>query len=137
MISLNYLKSWFFIDLVSSIPYNFVFTDQIMLQITLQMTGGQNQNTTLSKTPKLLRLIKLARFLRFLRLLRVLKLKQILYRIEELIMNESIVAIFNIFKIISVFLIIAHWIACIFYSVGQSEYLNQYNCWFSSLSTQG
>ena len=51
-------------------------------------------------------------------------------------MNESIVAIFNIFKIISVFLIIAHWIACIFYSVGQSEYLNQYKCWFSSLSTQ-
>jgi hypothetical protein len=35
-----------------------------------------------------------------------------------------------------VFLIIAHWIACIFYSVGQSEYLNQYTCWFSSLSTQ-
>ena len=42
LITLNYLKSWFFIDLISSIPYNYIFTDQIMFYITLYITGGQN-----------------------------------------------------------------------------------------------
>lgn len=134
MITLNYLKTWFVIDFISSIPYNYVFTDQIMLQITLQMSGNSTSSTTLSKAPKLLRLIKLARFLRFLRLLRVLKLKQILYRIEELIMNDTIVALFNFLKIILVFLIIAHWLACIYFSIGQSEYLNLNTCWFTPLN---
>lgn len=63
----------------------------------------------------------MARFLRFLRLLRVFKLKQILYRIEELIMNDALVAAMNLFKVVAIVMFIGHWIACIFYAIGTSE----------------
>lgn len=65
--------------------------------------------------------MKMARFLRFLRLLRVFKLKQILYRIEEYIMNDALSAFVNLIKVISVVLFIGHWIACIFWAIGSNE----------------
>ena len=78
----------------------------------------------------------MARFLRFLRLLRVLKLKQILYRIEELIMNDSFVAMLNLFKVISVVIFIGHWIACIFFSIGSSELTQVKDCWITLAGIQ-
>jgi hypothetical protein len=65
--------------------------------------------------------MKMARFLRFLRLLRVFKLKQILYRIEEYVMNDAVSAFVNLFKVISVVLFIGHWMACIFWAIGSYE----------------
>ena len=62
--------------------------------------------------------MKLARFLRFLRLLRVFKLKQILYRLEELIMSDSLMAAVNMMKVVCVVIFIAHWIACAFFAIG-------------------
>ena len=70
------------------------------------------------KTPQLLKLMKMARFLRFLRLLRVFKLKQILYKLEELIMSDSLMATVNMMKVVAIVLFIAHWMACIFFAVG-------------------
>ena len=67
-----------------------------------------------------MRMMKLMKFLRFLKLLRVFKLKQILYRIEEVIMNETVIAFMNLLRVISVVFFIAHWIACIFYAIGDS-----------------
>lgn len=69
-----------------------------------------------------MKIVKLAKFLRFLRLLRVFKLKQILYRIEEVIMNEAVIAFINLLRVISVVFFIAHWIACIFFAIGMIEY---------------
>ena len=36
-------------------------------------------------------------------------------------MNETIVAMMNLLRVISVVFFIAHWIACIFYAIGESE----------------
>lgn len=36
-------------------------------------------------------------------------------------MNETLVAIMNLLRVISVVFFIAHWIACIFYAIGLSE----------------
>ena len=80
--------------------------------------------------------MKMARFLRFLRLLRVLKLKQILYRIEELIMNDAFVATLNLLKVVAVVIFIGHWIACIFYAIGASEYEANYDSWLTNADLQ-
>ena len=106
--------SWFFIDLVASFPYGWVFSPENIED------GGTD--SAVYRTPQLLKLMKMARFLRFLRLLRVLKLKQILYRIEELIMNDAFVATLNLLKVIAVVLFIGHWIACIFFAIGDYEF---------------
>ena len=84
-----------------------------------------------SKAPQLLRLIRIVRFLRFLRLLRVLKLKKLLYKFEEIIMSDTINAILGFFKVITVILFIAHWIACIFYQIGASQLDSEPNCWLT------
>ena len=69
-----------------------------------------------------------------MRLLRVFKLKQILYRIEELIMNETLVAMMNLVRVISVVFFIAHWIACIFFAIGKGEVENGLDSWVNIMS---
>ena len=78
-IIINYVQTWFFIDLVASFPYNWVITAPGL------EVDAEAQSSALGNAPQLLRLAKMARFLRFLRLLRVFKLKQYLYRLEEMI----------------------------------------------------
>lgn len=64
-IILNYIKTWFFIDVIATFPYQWIIGYDMWL----------SENTY--KTPALLRLLKVMRFIRFLRLLRVLKLQRI------------------------------------------------------------
>jgi hypothetical protein len=111
----NYLKTWFILDILASFPYTWIL----------------NSNTSSSTTPELLRLVKIIRFLRFLRLLRVLKLKKLLYKFEEVIMSDMLNAILGFFKVITVILFIAHWIACIFYAIGASELDTEPQCWLT------
>lgn len=131
----NYVKSWFLIDFFASFPYSWVFSEDALVSAEAEaslsanstMIDGakaapaQSSDSAALRVPQLVKLIKLAKFLRFLRLLRVFKIKQILYRIEELIMNETLVAFLNLLRVISVVFFIAHWIACIFFSIGSGE----------------
>jgi hypothetical protein len=114
----NYAKTWFLLDLLASFPYSWVIDED----------AG---SSALSKTPQLLRLLKVVRFLRFLRLLRVLKLKKLLYKFEEIIMSDMLNAVLGFFKVITVILFIAHWIACIFYAIGLSELETEPLCWLT------
>ncbi len=78
----------------------------------------------------------MARFLRFLRLLRVLKLKKLLYKFEEIIMSDTLNALLGFFKVITVILFIAHWIACIFYAIGNAELESEPDCWLTKAGVQ-
>jgi hypothetical protein len=113
-IIINYLKTWFILDVLASFPYSWVI-DGTTGSDEDSDTDSSTVSTSVSKAPQLLRLIRIIRFLRFLRLLRVLKLKKLLYKFEEIIMSDTINAILGFFKVITVILFIAHWIACIFY----------------------
>jgi len=116
----NYILTWFFIDLVASFPYNYLIVEEV-----------DAAESSLNKAPQLLRLAKMARFLRFLRLLRVFKLKQYLYRLEEMIMNDSLMALLNITRVILVVMFIGHWIACFFFMIGSLESKEKRNCWIT------
>lgn len=119
--------------MIASFPYDWVIGTPD--ESSFDDGGGANVDA-ISKTPQLLKLVKMARFLRFLRLLRVLKLKQILYRIEELIMNDAFVATLNLLKVVCVVIFIGHWIACIFYAIGFAEFQNNYDCWLTNAGIQ-
>jgi hypothetical protein len=112
-IILNYIKTWFILDMFASFPYSWVMDNDDDDNESTNANGTKSYKV--SKAPQLLRLIRIIRFLRFLRLLRVLKLKKLLYKFEEIIMSDTINAILGFFKVITVILFIAHWIACIFY----------------------
>lgn len=143
-IVMNYIKTWFFIDLVASFPYSWFFeisgqTEDDINTASASTTDYSNidsssdgsTSTLLTRTPQLLRLIRIVRFLRFLRLLRVFKLKKLLFKFEEIIMSDTINAILGFFKVITVILFIAHWIACIFYYIGASQLDSEPLCWLS------
>ena len=68
------------------------------------------------------------RFIRILRLLRVLRLQRIFIRLEENVASETMNIIIKFIKLIIVITFIAHWIACFFYAVGDSEMPDE-ECW--------
>jgi hypothetical protein len=68
------------------------------------------------------------RFIRLLRLLRVIRLHRIFMRLEENITSESLYIITKFIKLIIAITFIAHWIACFFFVVGDSELPNE-ECW--------
>lgn len=46
-------------------------------------------------------------------------------------MNETIVAFLNLVKVFAVVIFIGHWIACIFYAIGNSEQKEYKDCWLN------
>jgi voltage-gated potassium channel len=68
------------------------------------------------------------RFVRILRLLRVLRLHRIFIRLEENIASETMNILIKFLKLIILITFIAHWIACFFFVVGDSELPNP-ECW--------
>ena len=93
-IAAKYLKSWFLIDVLSSIP---------MDVIQLLTEGGKFLSS--------LRIIRLIRLLRLLKLARVLRASRILVRWESMIAISY--AHLTILKLAGMFVLIAHWMACV------------------------
>lgn len=51
-------------------------------------------------------------------------------------MSDAINAILGFFKVITVILFIAHWIACIFYYIGKSQLDTEPICWLTMANIQ-
>jgi hypothetical protein len=96
-IATHYLKSWFFVDLISTVPI-----DRI-----IQFFIHKGSSARLAKMVRILRLTKL------LKLLRVLKLSAIMGSTEvEAGVNP---AFFKMFKLIFGMMFVAHLLACIWF----------------------
>ena len=102
-IARNYLKFWFWMDFVASVPYTW-FTDGIIENPNTNSSDGGN----IYKTPQLLRMVRMLRFLRVLRLLRLAKLKKILMKIEDYIASNAVATLFVFARLLSVVFFIAH-----------------------------
>lgn len=103
-ITLTYLKTYFFIDLLATFPYQFT--------VELLLTNNPDSSvSSLAIAPRLLRMIKIVKFLRILKLLRVLKLKRVLQKIEEYIVTDLLSSIVDGMKLLAILLLIAHMMA--------------------------
>lgn len=65
-IAKNYLKTWFFVDIVSSIPLDYIF-------LLIKQSGEKYQLVRTGRALKVLRLVKLLSLLRLLRLSRLVR----------------------------------------------------------------
>ncbi|XP_076256580.1 potassium voltage-gated channel seizure isoform X4 [Rhynchophorus ferrugineus] len=97
-IAIHYLKGWFLIDLVAAVPFDLLFfgsnTDELGLD--------KDETTTLIgllKTARLLRLVRVAR------------------KIDRY--SEYGAAV--LLLLMATFALIAHWLACIWYAIGNAE----------------
>lgn len=107
-----YVTSWFFVDLVSTIPF-----DKLM---PLLFQG---------LAPSLLRSIKLIRVLRLFRLLKIFRIIRLTRKMKESRMNEAIHPIvFSMAGLMSKIFLCAHILGCMFYQF--SDCLNnEYSDW--------
>lgn len=113
-IAKNYLRFWFWLDLLASVPYTW-FIDGIIEKPSSDSSGS------LYKAPQLLRMIRMLRFLRVLRLLRLAKLKKILMKIEDYIASNTLATLFVFARLLSVVFFIAHWTACWWFFIGYQD----------------
>jgi hypothetical protein len=45
-----------------------------------------------------------------------------IYRLEELIMDDDIIAFLNLFKVLFIVIVIGHIVGCLFYAIGEACY---------------
>lgn len=120
-IALNYVKGYLWIDCVSSFPISF---------INLQSSLSSNQNhATAIQSAKFLRMIRLTRYLRLLRLLRFVQLNRILSTFEVFLVSEMAHLTMKFLKICTVIIFLAHWIACIMFSMTQYDNPDEPRSW--------
>lgn len=96
-IALRYLKFWFWVDLVATVPID---------DIAMLIVGDQKLMT--------IRLIRTVRFLRLAKLARLIKLKALIDLLDDYSINPSIIGIFVL--IVEIFFMV-HIICCLWYYI--------------------
>ena len=142
-IILNYIRTWFILDLFASFPYSYVIqlsssnnNDSNSDDDSQSGNSSSEGSNAVYKTPQLLRLLRIVRFLRILRLLRVLKLRKILMRLEDYIVSDKMNALVKFLKLMLIIIFIAHWIACFFWYVGYEELTSKGESWILAAGIQ-
>ena len=109
-IALRYVKSWFIIDLLASIPFDLILRDE---------EGGATSANRLGRLARLPRAIRVLRLLRLLRLLRVVRLQGYLTRFEAL--TDLHPAIARAFAATFWVVLSLHFMACLWFFIGSEQ----------------
>jgi hypothetical protein len=130
-ISLNYLRSWFLLDVISTFPYSLVISP------TNYFTIWEETKTTNShgEIIELLRVLKVGRYFRLARLFRVLKLKFLIQIINSAFDSKLMLIILEFIKILSILLIVSHWLSCIWFYISNYEYQEEFNSYDAYLNS--
>jgi len=116
----HYITGWFWIDLVASIPFDFIHDDDEGVE------DGYNS------TYEIFKMVKVLRFIRILRFLRIFKLKNIFLKLESYIdMSKGVTSIIGFVKLSLIILFIAHWFACLWHYVAIVQSTSQPITWLT------
>uniref|UniRef100_A0A8C4Q3B9 Cyclic nucleotide-binding domain-containing protein n=1 Tax=Eptatretus burgeri TaxID=7764 RepID=A0A8C4Q3B9_EPTBU len=121
VIKIKYLKTWFVVDFVSSIPVDYIF---LIVETRI--------NTEMYKTARALRIVRFTKILSLLRLLRLSRLIRYIHQWEEIfhMTYDLASAVVRIFNLIGMMLLLCHWDGCLQFLVPM---LQDYppDCWVS------
>uniref|UniRef100_A0A668AU16 Potassium voltage-gated channel, subfamily H (eag-related), member 5a n=1 Tax=Myripristis murdjan TaxID=586833 RepID=A0A668AU16_9TELE len=127
LIRMNYLKTWFVIDLLSCLPYDIInaFENVDEDAITaaspanhLRESSNLHRNTTRTEDSVLPGLSSLFSSLKVIRLLR---LGRVARKLDHYLEYGAAVLVL----LVCVFGLVAHWLACIWYSIGDYEVIDE------------
>ncbi|XP_014679893.1 PREDICTED: potassium/sodium hyperpolarization-activated cyclic nucleotide-gated channel 2-like [Priapulus caudatus] len=124
-IARRYLRSWFCLDLVSSIPMDYIF---LIFNSTEGNKRNVDENFQILHAGRALRILRLAKLLSLLRLLRLSRLVRYVSQWEEFLNMANIFV--RIFNLISMMLLIGHWSGCLQFLVPMLQNFPP-NCWVS------
>lgn len=114
-IALRYMKGWFLLDLISTVPFDL---------LALVINEGEVSSSSAAVTPgedttQKLKLIRIVRLLRLLKLLRILRASRVFMRLESRISISY--ALLNIVKFLLLMFVFSHWSACLWALVGSLQ----------------
>ncbi|XP_047442102.1 potassium/sodium hyperpolarization-activated cyclic nucleotide-gated channel 1 [Mugil cephalus] len=120
-IKMKYLKSWFVVDFVSSIPVDYIF-----------LIVEKGIDSEVYKTARALRIVRFTKILSLLRLLRLSRLIRYIHQWEEIfhMTYDLASAVMRIFNLIGMMLLLCHWDGCLQFLVPMLQEFPS-DCWVS------
>ncbi|XP_053286873.1 potassium/sodium hyperpolarization-activated cyclic nucleotide-gated channel 2 [Pleuronectes platessa] len=117
----KYLKSWFMVDFVSSIPVDYIF-----------LIVEKGIDSEVYKTARALRIVRFTKILSLLRLLRLSRLIRYIHQWEEIfhMTYDLASAVMRIFNLIGMMLLLCHWDGCLQFLVPMLQDFPS-DCWVS------
>ncbi|XP_040269630.1 potassium/sodium hyperpolarization-activated cyclic nucleotide-gated channel 4 [Bufo bufo] len=120
-IKIRYLKSWFLVDFVSSIPVDYIF---LIVETRI--------DSEVYKTARALRIVRFTKVLSLLRLLRLSRLIRYIHQWEEIfhMTYDLASAVVRIVNLIGMMLLLCHWDGCLQFLVPMLQEFPE-KCWVS------
>uniref|UniRef100_A0A8C5QFP4 Hyperpolarization activated cyclic nucleotide gated potassium channel 4 n=1 Tax=Leptobrachium leishanense TaxID=445787 RepID=A0A8C5QFP4_9ANUR len=120
-IKIRYLKSWFLVDFVSSIPVDYIF---LIVETRI--------DSEVYKTARALRIVRFTKVLSLLRLLRLSRLIRYIHQWEEIfhMTYDLASAVVRIVNLIGMMLLLCHWDGCLQFLVPMLQDFPG-DCWVS------
>ncbi|XP_047480609.1 potassium/sodium hyperpolarization-activated cyclic nucleotide-gated channel 2-like [Penaeus chinensis] len=112
LIAKHYLKTWFFLDLISSVPLDYIF----LIFNQYRDKEDFSESFQILHAGRALRILRLAKLLSLVRLLRLSRLVRYVSQWEEVYVSSflNMASVFmRIFNLISMMLLIGHWSGCL------------------------
>ncbi|XP_059620418.1 potassium/sodium hyperpolarization-activated cyclic nucleotide-gated channel 3 isoform X3 [Phlebotomus argentipes] len=109
IIAKHYLKTWFFLDLISSIPLDYIF----LIFNQYIASSDFSESFQILHAGRALRILRLAKLLSLVRLLRLSRLVRYVSQWEEVYFLNMASVFMRIFNLICMMLLIGHWSGCL------------------------
>ncbi|XP_064786757.1 potassium/sodium hyperpolarization-activated cyclic nucleotide-gated channel 1-like [Oncorhynchus masou masou] len=118
-IKIKYLKSWFMVDFISSIPVDYIF---LIVETRI--------DSDFYKTARALRIVRFTKILSLLRLLRLSRLIRYIHQWEEVfhMTYDLASAMVRIVNLIAMMLLLCHWDGCLQFLVPMLQEFPS-DCW--------
>ncbi|XP_030003370.1 potassium/sodium hyperpolarization-activated cyclic nucleotide-gated channel 1 isoform X2 [Sphaeramia orbicularis] len=119
-----YLRSWFLVDFISSIPVDYIF-----LIVDLE---SRTESSDVYRTARALRIVRFTKILSLLRLLRLSRLIRYIHQWEEIfhMTYDLASAVVRIANLIGMMLLLCHWDGCMTFMVPMLQDFPP-DCWVS------
>ncbi|XP_061776222.1 potassium/sodium hyperpolarization-activated cyclic nucleotide-gated channel 2-like [Nerophis ophidion] len=117
----KYLKTWFIVDFISSIPVDYIF-----------LIVERGMDSEVYKTARALRIVRFTKILSLLRLLRLSRLIRYIHQWEEIfhMTYDLASAVMRIINLIAMMLLLCHWDGCLQFLVPMLQDFPS-DCWVS------
>uniref|UniRef100_A0A672RRL5 Potassium voltage-gated channel subfamily H member 1-like n=1 Tax=Sinocyclocheilus grahami TaxID=75366 RepID=A0A672RRL5_SINGR len=119
LIRMNYVKTWFVIDLLSCLPYDVINAFENVDEVTV--LGGRGNKLFINHFCHFLQGI--SSLFSSLKVVRLLRLGRVARKLDHYIEYGAAVLLL----LVCVFGLAAHWLACIWYSIGDYEVIDEAN----------
>ena len=112
MVVLNYFRTWFLLDAVSTVPFDCV-------------TSGMPVNLQPAKLFKLSKITKVFRFVRISKVVKLTSNGSLSEKFENFFVQSSVLTCLKVFNILFFSAVICHWLACLM-AVSGPGFLREY-----------